>query len=290
MEVIQLSGYLAEEKLEIAQRFIVPRELDTLGPQRDKLTISKAALRELIDGYARDAGVRSLEQLIKKLVRKTAVSLLEDGATKIKIDATDLPRLLGKRVFRDELVRQKPRPGVVTGLAWTSMGGDTLSIEARAVRGPSGFKQTGQLGKVMLESSEIAYTTARSLCGRKTASKRFFDEHFVHLHVPAGATPKDGPSAGITMAVALYSLALERAVKPRVAMTGELNLSGHVMPVGGIREKLIAAKRAKVRLVILPRANEPDFEQLPGHVKSGIDVEFAETLEQVIETTLGRGE
>lgn len=287
MEVIKLSGYLLEEKLQIAQRYIVPRELSALKLGEEKLTITEAALRELIDGYARDAGVRSLEQAIKKIIRKSAVTLLEQAPPRIRIDAEDVPKLLGKRVFRDDLLRQRPRPGLVMGLAWTSMGGDTLFVEASAVRasGP-GFKQTGQLGKVMIESSEIAYTTARSLISQLSESERFFEQHQVHLHVPAGATPKDGPSAGITMATALYSLALGKPVKLSLAMTGELNLTGHVLPVGGIREKVIAAKRARVEAVILPRGNEPDFSQLPEHVKEGIEVHFAETLQEVLALAL----
>jgi ATP-dependent Lon protease len=288
MEVIKLSGYLLEEKLAIAKRFIVPRELETLGPKRKDLVITQAALRELADGYSRDAGVRSLEQQIKKLVRKSAVRLLEGQVDRIRIDAADVPRLLGRRVFPDQILRQRPKPGLVMGLAWTSMGGDTLFVEASGVPATAaGFKQTGQLGKVMIESSEIAYTTARRLCSSASGCEGFFERHFVHLHVPAGATPKDGPSAGITMAVALYSLASGRAPKLSIAMTGELNLSGQVMPVGGIREKLIAAKRAKVKHVILPRGNQPDVEQLPEHIPRGIRVHFVDTLDQVIAIALG---
>ena len=288
MEVIKLSGYLLEEKLAIAKRFIVPRELATLGAQRKNLIITQAALKELAEGYARDAGVRTLEQQIRKVVRKSALRLLEGKADKIRIDAGDVAELLGKRVFREDLLRQRPKPGVVMGLAWTSMGGDTLLVEASAVPGNSpGFKQTGQLGKVMIESSEIAYTVARQLCSSRPGCESFFDKNFVHLHVPAGATPKDGPSAGITMALALYSLATRRAPKLAIAMTGELNLSGQVMPIGGIREKLIAAKRAKLKQVIMPRANQPDFEELPDYVPRGLDVHFVDTFDQVIQLALG---
>lgn len=287
MEVIKLSGYLPQEKLEIAQRYVWPRELSNLNLDQRRLSITQPALRELVDGYARDAGIRSLEQYIKRIVRKSAVRLLENENEAIEIGPEDVQRLLGKRIFRDELVRQRMKPGVVMGLAWTSMGGDTLFVEASAVKaGGAGFKQTGQLGKVMVESSEIAYTTARALCSKLPGRERFFEEHAIHLHVPAGATPKDGPSAGITMALALYSLATDKAVKPNLAMTGELDLSGNVLPVGGIREKLIAAKRARVTTVLLPSANQPDYEELPEHVKAELEVRFVESLEQVIAAAL----
>jgi ATP-dependent Lon protease len=283
MEVMKLSGYILEEKLEIAQRFIVPREIAALGLTKDRLTIKRQAVAEMIDGYARDAGLRNLEQQIKKIVRKCAVRILEEQPRYIVIDKTDVASLLGKRVFVEERILANPVPGVVMGLAWTSLGGDTLTIEATKVRSErGGFKQTGQLGKVMVESSEIAYTHARASCALAPETQSFFDQHFIHLHVPAGATPKDGPSAGITMAVALYTLAHGRAVRASFAMTGELDLSGHVLPVGGIREKLIAAKRAKVKHVILPRANEPDYEALPPHVKKGITVHMVERFSEVI--------
>jgi len=282
MEVIKLSGYLLSEKLEIARRFVVPRQLKEHGLSRRKLTITKAALQELLDGYARDPGVRTAEKLVKKVVRKCAVRLLEGDEQKIKVDKADIESLLGRRVFRDDSAYTKPRPGVVMGLAWTSMGGDTLFIEATAIKAGAAFKQTGQLGKVMVESSEIAYTTARRLCER-LPDCRFFDEHFIHLHVPAGATPKDGPSAGITMATALYSLATDTPLKPGFAMTGELNLSGHVMPVGGIKEKVIAARRVKVRHIVMPADNEGDWARLPDHLKKQITPHFVATLDEVIE-------
>jgi ATP-dependent Lon protease len=280
MEVIQLSGYILEEKLEIASRYLLPRALGNLKQPKGRVTITKPALRQLIDGYAREAGLRNLDNQIKKIVRKVAVKLVKKEARKVEVTPAKVAGFLGAPVFTNEAAFQDPLPGVVMGLAWTSMGGDTLFIEARAVKSSQpGFKQTGQLGKVMVESSEIAYTLIRALCRKEDRS--FFDEHFIHLHVPAGATPKDGPSAGITMAIALYSLALEVPVNPGFAMTGELNLSGLVMPVGGIREKLIAARRAKVKQVILPAANKSDYEQLPAVVKSKLKVHFADTFEQV---------
>ncbi len=282
-EVIKLGGYLLEEKLEIATRFVVPRQLEAHGLTKSKLRITKPALRRLIDGYARDPGVRSVQKLVRKLVRKSAVRMLEDGEQRITIGPDDLEPLLGKRLFRDDSRYRKPRPGVVMGLAWTSMGGAILFVEATAISSaqPS-FKRTGQLGGVMVESSEIAYTTARKLCASLPECPDFFDKHSVHLHVPAGATPKDGPSAGITMAAALYTLARGKPIKRGYAMTGELNLSGHVMPIGGIKEKVIAARRAKVRHIVVPKDNEGEFDRLPEYLKKKITPHFVETFDEVI--------
>ena len=277
MEVIKLSGYLLEEKLEIARQFVVPRQLKAHGLKRRQLTITKAALKELLDGYARDPGVRTAEKLVKRVVRKCAVRLLEEKAPKLKIDKGDIEALLGRRVFRDDSPYARPRPGVIMGLAWTSMGGDTLFIEATCVKGRGGLKQTGQLGKVMIESSEIAYTTARRM-----VEGSFFEDNFIHMHVPAGATPKDGPSAGITMTTALYTLATNRPIRAGFAMTGELNLSGHVMPVGGIKEKVIAARRAKVKHIVMPADNEGDWDRLPDHLKQRVAPHFVASIDEVI--------
>jgi ATP-dependent Lon protease len=287
MEVIQLSGYLLEEKLEIARRFLIPREIESLKLGSGQLRFTTSALRALIDGYARDAGVRALEKQIKRIFRKVAVELVEDRTRSVRIGPESLVGYLGKRVFADELVFDRPRPGVVRGLAWTSMGGETLCVESTPVRTSSpGFKQTGQLGKVMVESSDIAYTFVRSLCAERGSCGGFFDDHFIHLHVPAGATPKDGPSAGVTMAASLYTLAHGKAIKPSFAMTGELTVTGQVMPVGGIREKIIAARRAKVKHVVMPLANQGDFETLPEHVKVGIQPHFVRNFAQIIELCL----
>jgi ATP-dependent Lon protease len=283
MEVMHLAGYILQEKLEIATRFVVPRELSELSLKRNQLSISKAALRELIDGYAREAGLRTLEKQIRKIVRKSAVTILEQPNVKIRIGPKEVHELLGKRTYSSDATYPKPKPGVVLGLAWTSHGGDTLFIEATAI--PSsrpGLKQTGQLGNVMLESSEIAYTVVRGACAGMETCERFFGTHQIHLHVPAGATPKDGPSAGITMATALYTLCRGRPIRLGFAMTGELDLRGEVLPVGGIREKVIAAKRAKVRQIILPKDNEADFERLPAHVKKGLTAHFVGSFDEVV--------
>ena len=280
MEVIQLSGYIAEEKLQIARKYLLPRQLAKAGLKRGQVKVGAPALRALIDGYARDAGVRRLEKQLGKIVRKAVVKLLEGKEGPIKVESEDLPAYLGAPVFRDE--RKLGGVGVVTGLAWTAMGGATLSIEATRVHHKNrGFKLTGQLGDVMRESAEIAYSYAASHAAGFGADPAFFDDAFIHLHVPAGATPKDGPSAGITMASALLSLARSRPVRKRIAMTGELTLTGQVFPVGGIREKVIAARRAGIRELILPEDNRGDYDEVPEHIRKGIRVHFADTYAAV---------
>ena len=274
MEVIRLSGYITEEKLAIAKRHLWPKQLDKAGVPKARLSISDAALRAVIEGYAREAGVRQLEKQLGKLVRKSVVKLLEDPEAKIRIGAKDLEDALGMPVFRNE--RVLAGTGVITGLAWTSMGGATLPIEATRIHTLNrGFKLTGQLGEVMKESAEIAYSYVSSHLKQFGGDPTFFDQAFVHLHVPEGATPKDGPSAGITMASALLSLARNQAPKKGVAMTGELTLTGQVLPIGGVREKVIAARRQKIHELILPEANRGSYEELPDYLKEGITVHFA---------------
>ncbi len=279
MEMISLSGYIASEKLQIARKYLVPRQLDKAGLKRRDIKLNSSVLRAIIDGYARDAGVRRLEKQIGKIVRKSVVKILEGVKKPIEIGVHDLKAYLGGPVFRDE--RNLSGAGVVTGLAWTAMGGATLSIEAvKTHEFNRGFKLTGQLGDVMKESAEIAYGYILSHAKKFGADPEFFQKSFIHLHVPAGATPKDGPSAGITMASALLSLALGKSVR-KLAMTGELTLTGQVFPVGGIREKVIAARRAGVRELILPDDNRDDFDEVPEHIRKGIKVHFACTFEDV---------
>ena len=245
MEVIQISGYVLEEKLEIAHRHLIPKQLKEHGLSKNQVAISKKVLRAIIDGWAREAGVRSLENNIKKLLRKSAREIVQDGVSSVKIEVDDLHRLLGRRLFTEEKAFRKPRVGVVRGLAYTALGGATLYVEAIPVpASKAGFKQTGQLGEVMVESSEIAYSYVRSIFRDDPKAKEFLSSNLIHLHVPAGATPKDGPSAGITMACAIYSLVTGQPPADGLAMTGELTLSGIVMPIGGVKEKVIAARRA----------------------------------------------
>ncbi len=281
MEVIRLSGYILEEKEEIARRYLIPKSLSNHGLKKGQVAIRKPALRSLIDSYAREAGVRNLENLIKKIMRKSVTEIVADPQKRLTIARKDLDTLLGKPVFSpDEMFGSAP--GVVTGLAWTSMGGATLQIEATAVPSKAkGFKQTGQLGNVMLESSDIAYSYVMAHLRHYGAGEDYFDRHFVHLHVPAGATPKDGPSAGVTMASALISMVLQKPVIKKLAMTGELTLTGQVLPIGGVKEKVIAARRVGIKQLIFPEGNRRDFEDLPDYLKAGLKAHFAAHYEDV---------
>ena len=281
MEVIQVSGYILDEKLEIARRHLIGKQLKEHGLRKDQVVISKKVLREIIDGWSREAGVRSLENNLKKIFRKSAKQIVEDGVASVKVQLDDLRRLLGKRLFTEEKAFGEPRVGVVMGLAYTALGGTTLYVEASPVPAASpGFKQTGQLGGVMVESSEIAYSYVRSMLRDDTEAKEFFSNHLIHLHVPAGATPKDGPSAGITMACALYSLVSGEPPAADLAMTGELTLSGLVMPIGGVKEKLIAARRADVKTLILPEDNRTDYEDLDEQIRKGITPHFVRSFDE----------
>ncbi len=283
MEQIRLSGYILEEKLEIARRHLLPKQLKMHGLKRYQLSIPKTDLREIIDGYAREAGVRSLENNIKKLLRKAARKIVEDGQEKVSISRSELPDYLGQRMFAEETRFKKPKIGVITGLAYTAMGGATLHIEATSVEAKNpGFKQTGQLGDVMVESSEIAYTFIRARLNPQKKTEKFFDRNHIHLHVPAGATPKDGPSAGITMACALYSLAKQKPIIPNLAMTGELTLTGLVMPIGGVKEKTIAARRAGVTQLLFPDENRKDYEELDESITEGITPYFVKNFDEVL--------
>jgi ATP-dependent Lon protease len=274
MEVIHLSGYLDNEKLSIARRHLLPRQLSRAGlRQRGDLKVDAAALRRIVEGYSREAGVRRLEKSLAGLVRKAVVKILEGASRPIVIGAADVESYLGKPLYEKETLQQGT--GIVTGLAWTALGGATLPVEATVVhRKQAGFKLTGQLGNVMQESANIAYSFVRSHATELGIDGAYFDDAFIHLHVPAGATPKDGPSAGVTMACALLSLARNRPPRSGYAMTGELTLTGRVYPVGGIREKLLAARRQKIRRVILPEANRRDLDDVPEHISRGIEVHF----------------
>ena len=286
MDVIRLSGYIGEEKLAIAKHYLVPRLLKRAGLLKKQLNITDAAIRQVIEGYAREAGVRNLEKLLHKIVRKGIVRLLEHPDEPVRVGVADLTDYLGQPAFKKE--KSLKGTGVVTGLAWTAMGGATLSIEASRIHSSQrGFKLTGQLGDVMKESAEIAYSFVSSNLKRFKGDPTFFDKSFVHLHVPEGATPKDGPSAGITMATALLSIARKEAPQQNLAMTGELTLTGQVLPVGGIREKVIAARRQKINNLILPEANRGDYEELPDYLKEGISVNFAKHYNDVFQVCFG---
>jgi ATP-dependent Lon protease len=287
MEVIRLSGYILEEKVEIAKRYLIPKALKNHGLQKNQVSIRKDALVAIVDNYAREAGVRNLENRIKKIMRKAAMEFAQGRDEKIAIARKDIETFLGKPLFTPDEVFENV-PGVVTGLAWTSMGGATLQIEATAMLAKSkGFKQTGQLGKVMVESSEIAYSYVMAHLKEYGAEEDFFENHFVHLHVPAGATPKDGPSAGVTMTTALLSMITGRPVKKHLGMTGELTLTGRVLPIGGVKEKTIAARRTGLKILVFPEGNRRDFEELPDYLKEGLEVHFANEYNDVFRIALG---
>jgi ATP-dependent Lon protease len=282
MEVIRLAGYVAEEKLSIARNHLWPKQLERHGLGEDQLKINEAALKYVIEAYCREAGVRSLEKQIARIMRKSIVQMLESGDEKLRVGKTNIEELLGKPPF------QKDKPmrglGVATGLAWTAMGGATLPVESSQIHTLNrGFKLTGRLGDVMKESAEIAYSYVIAHLKDYGCDPDFFDMSMVHLHVPEGATPKDGPSAGITMATALVSLARKERIRRPLAMTGELTLTGQVLPVGGIREKVIAARRSKIMELILPHGNRRDFEELPQYLREGINVHFARSYREVFE-------
>jgi len=289
MEVISLAGYIMQEKLEIGRRYLVPRAREASGLKPGQIRITTAALRRIIDGWARESGVRSLEKQIAKIMRKTARRILEKGDSSITVGVEDVEKLLGRPLFTDDPNVTRPGIGVALGLAWTSLGGDVLVIEAIGL--PSkrpAFKYTGQLGDVMGESAELAYSYVRQFLRDDAKATERLEQGQVHLHVPAGAIKKDGPSAGITMATAIYSLATRRRVRQRIAMTGELTLTGRVMPIGGIREKTIAARRSGVRTLIFPEENRKDYELLPEHVRKGITPHFVSEFSEVVEICFGK--
>lgn len=287
MEVIRLSGYILEEKLEIARRYLIPKALKSHGMTKAQVSINKAAVADIVTRYARESGVRGLDNKIKKIMRKAAMEFAEGREEKVRVTKHDIENYLGKPVFAEEELI-KGAPGVVTGLAWTRMGGATLQIEATAMKSKTkGFKQTGQLGKVMVESSEIAYSYVMGHLEQHEIPEDYFDSHFIHLHVPAGATPKDGPSAGVTMTTALLSMIMKKPIRKKLGMTGELSLTGSVLPIGGVKEKTIAARRAGLKILIFPFENKKDYDDLPDYLREGIEVHFVKEYPEVFKIALG---
>jgi ATP-dependent Lon protease len=285
MEVIELSGYTHEEKREIGKRYLVPRQMERNGVGRSKIEFTDEALDEIIDGYTREAGVRGLERQIGSVCRKVAREFAE-GSRKSKrvIRAKTVRELLGKRRVPLDLKARVNEPGVATGLAWTPAGGDVLFVEATAYPGDGKLQITGQLGDVMKESAAAALSYVRTLDGE--LPDNYFREHDVHIHVPAGAIPKDGPSAGITMATALASRATGRPVRSDTAMTGEITLTGQVLPIGGLKEKALAAQRAGINRLIIPRRNEPDIDDIPAHLRKRMQFVLVDSEDEVLEAAL----
>jgi ATP-dependent Lon protease len=282
MEVLRLSGYSEEEKLHIARRYLIPRQLEQAGINAEQLTIPEETLRHVISRYTREAGVRQLERALGSLARKVALKFAEDAAKSITIQRADLVEMLGPERFIQERARQQLPPGVATGLAWTETGGDVLYVEASLLPHGKGLRLTGQLGDVMRESARAAQSFLWAHAERLGLSSRLFRQAGVHIHVPAGAVPKDGPSAGVAMVTALASLYTGIPTRSDTAMTGEITLTGLVLPVGGIKEKVLAAHRAGLRRVILPRDNEKDLRQLPDQVRQEMEFVFAERIEEAL--------
>ncbi|MCF7914437.1 MAG: endopeptidase La [Spirochaetaceae bacterium] len=284
MEVIRLSGYIEEEKIAIAKKYLIPKSLERSGLKKKHVRYNKSALSSIATDYAREAGVRNFEKSLDKIHRKIARKLIMDEAeTPFVLNSDNIEEFLGQPTFRKDEVKRADSPGTALGLAWTNYGGDTLLIESVNNPGKEGFRLTGQMGNIMQESANIAYTYARHIAAQFKIDQKYFENNQIHLHIPEGATPKDGPSAGITMATSLISLMRQKAIRKNVAMTGELSLVGKVLPIGGLKEKTIAARRNKVKTIIIPKANSKDLEEIPEHVKKGIDFRPVETMQEVID-------
>ncbi len=281
MEILNLVGYTSEEKLEIAKKYLINRQLESNGLRADQATISDSAVSSLIQDYTREAGVRNLEREIGSVLRNSAMKIAEGKAQAVAIDEKDLHGILGATRFESEIALRAATPGVATGLAWTPVGGDILFIEANKTPGTGKLILTGQLGEVMKESAQAALTVAKGLIHEA------FEKWDIHIHVPAGATPKDGPSAGVAMTLSLISLFLNKPIKADVAMTGEISLRGIVMPIGGLKEKTLAALRAGIKTVMVPKRNEKDLEDIPAEAKAKLDFVFLERIEDAIRTAIG---
>jgi ATP-dependent Lon protease len=291
MEVIQLAGYTEQEKLEIAKRYLVPRQIERNGLTTGKLKFADGALKAIISDYTREAGVRNLERQIGTVCRKIARQVAEgDAKRQVTISEKKARELLGRARHQSDVRRRTQRPGVATGLAWTPAGGDVLFIEATAMPGSGKLTITGQLGDVMKESAQAALSYVRGHVAAVAPDlpDDWFSANDIHIHVPAGAIPKDGPSAGITMATALASLLLDVPVRDDVAMTGEITLTGQVLPIGGLKEKSLAAQRAELTHVIAPSQNEQDADEIPEQLRKGIEFHFVDEISQVLGIALER--
>jgi ATP-dependent Lon protease len=286
MEILRLAGYTEEEKLWIAKKYLLPRQLEENGLQVEHLEFDDRAIRKICNSYTREAGVRNLERAIGKVCRKVALEISTDKKKKEKITEKNLHNYLGPEKFFPEAALRTSHPGVATGLAWTETGGEVLFIEALAMPGGKNLTLTGHLGDVMQESAKAALSYVRAKAKDLGIPENFFSKQDIHVHVPAGAIPKDGPSAGITMAVAIASLLTGRPVNKDVAMTGEITLSGLVLPIGGVKEKILAAKRAGIKTVILPKKNEKDLTEIEDEPKSGLEFVFVENIDDVLKVAL----
>ena len=283
MELIEVSSYTENEKEHIAKEHLIQKQMKKNGLKDGELTISSSALRRMISGYTREAGVRNLERKIGEICRKAAREIYQGDKTKIKITESNLEKYLGKEKYSFDKANEQDEIGIVRGLAWTSVGGDTLQIEVNVMPGKGDIKLTGQLGDVMKESATIGLSYIRAISKKWGIDKEFFKENDIHIHVPEGAVPKDGPSAGITMATAMLSAATGKKVRADIAMTGEITLRGRVLPIGGLKEKLLAAKNAGIKTVCVPKKNEKDVEEVSAEITKGLEIVYVESMDEVLE-------
>ncbi len=282
MELIEVTSYTENEKMHIAKEHLIEKQLGKNGLNRKQLSISDKALNHIITGYTKEAGVRNLERKIGEICRKAAKEIITDGVKKVSVSDKNLNKYLGNEKYTFQTANLKDEIGIVRGLAWTSVGGDTLQIEVNVMPGKGKFELTGHLGDVMKESARAGISYIRSVSKDYEIAEDYFDKHDIHIHIPEGAVPKDGPSAGITMATAMLSAIINKAVRADVAMTGEITLRGRVLPIGGLKEKILAAKAAKIKLVLVPKQNKKDIEELSDEVLNGITVKFVSSMEEVV--------
>ena len=282
MEVIEVNSYTENEKFHIARDFLVSKQLEKNGLTQKQVSVSDGVLKKIIHNYTREAGVRNLERRIGEIFRKAAREFLEDKKTAIRVTESNLEKYLGKEKITFEDANEEDEVGIVRGLAWTSVGGDTLQIEVNVMPGKGDLKLTGQMGDVMKESAQTALTYVRSVCPRYSLADDYFEKHDIHIHIPEGAVPKDGPSAGITMATAMLSAVTEKKVLAQVAMTGEITLRGRVLPIGGLKEKILAAKMAHIKTVLVPDKNRPDMGELSKEITKGLRIVYVKTMEDVL--------
>jgi ATP-dependent Lon protease len=286
MEIIEVTSYTENEKMHIASEHLVKKQLKKNGLKKEQLTLSKDALSLVIRGYTREAGVRNLERKLGEICRKAAREVYEGDKKKVAVTRKNLGKYLGKEKYSYDKAGKSDEIGIVRGLAWTSVGGDTLEIEVNVMPGKGEFQLTGQLGDVMKESAQAGISYIRSVSKEFHISKEFFKENDIHIHIPEGAVPKDGPSAGITMATAMLSAITKRKVRADVAMTGEITLRGRVLPIGGLKEKTLAAKNAGIKTVCVPKKNQKDIEEISEEIKQGLKIVYVETMQEVLDTAL----
>ena len=286
MEVIEISGYTENEKEHIAKDHLIPKQLEVNGIPEGKLKIQTSALRKIITLYTREAGVRGLERKIGQICRKAAREIMENDQKKVTVNSKNLENYLGKARYSYLMANKKDEVGIARGLAWTQVGGDTLQIEVNVMPGKGELVLTGQLGDVMKESAQAGISYIRSVADKYGIAPEFFQENDIHVHIPEGAVPKDGPSAGITMATAMLSAIIGREVRADVAMTGEITLRGHVLPIGGLKEKLLAAKYAKIKQVLVPKDNKPDIQEMDAEILDGLKISFVDNMNEVLHEAL----